>query len=259
MVKDKWRVWDKDKKYGEVFYKRAVGKLPEMESSRAAAKYVAKLVKANYTILDVGCGAGHYLTSLDNILRAPFSYHGIDATAYYVQLAKKAFAKNVNGNLLRKSYVFETGDIFNLKLTDNYADVVMCNNVLLHLPSIEKPIRELWRVTKRFLVVRTLIGKTSFRIKQINPPEEYGRDGEPRNFHFLNIYSQEYISRLAGNLGGVKKYRLIEDKDYNPDNIGRSGDAKEKKSHNMTVIVNGMQVNNYIIQPWKFLIIEKEI
>lgn len=257
MAKEKWRVWDEHKRSGELFYKRAVGKLPEMESSRAVAKHVAKLVKGNYMILDVGCGAGHYLVSLDNTLRVPFSYYGIDATAYYIQLAQKAFMRNVNKNPLRKSYTFEVGDIFNLNLTNNYADVVMCNNVLLHLPSIEKPIRELWKVARRFLVLRTLIGKTSFRIKQINPPEEYSKDGEPRNFHFLNIYSQEYILRLINNLGGVKKYRLIEDKDYNPNNIGNSNDKRGKKPHNMTVIVNGMQVNNYIIQPWKFLIIEK--
>ena len=257
MAKEKWRVWDEDKRYGEVFYKRAVGKLPEMESSRATAKHVAKLVKDDYTILDVGCGAGHYLVSLDNMLRVPFSYYGIDSTAHYIQLAQKAFIRDVNKNPLRKSYTFEVGDIFNLNLTDNYADVVMCNNVLLHLPSIEKPIRELWRVARRFLVLRTLIGKTSFRIKQINPPEEYGKDGEPRNFHFLNIYSQEYILRLISNLGSIKKYRLIEDKDYNPNNIGNSNNEREKKPHNMTVVVNGMQVNNYIIQPWKFLIIEK--
>lgn len=257
MAKDKWRVWDEDKQYGELFYRRAAGKMPEMESSRAAAKHVAKLAKDNYMILDVGCGASHYLVSLDNILRVPFSYHGIDATSYYIQLAQKAFMQDVNKNPLRKSCKFAVGDIFNLSLADDYADVVMCNNVLLHLPSIEKPIRELWRVTRKFLVVRTLIGKTSFRIKQIIPPEAYGRDGEPRNFHYFNIYSQEYILKLIDNLEGVKKYRLIDDKNYNAKNIGNSNYKGKQKPHNMTVIVNGMQVNNYIIQPWKFLIIEK--
>lgn len=252
-----WRVWDSDKKYGELFYNRAIGKLSEMQSSQAAARHVAKLTKENDMILDVGCGAGHYLVSLDKLLKTPFSYYGIDATKYYIELASKAFTQYANENPLRQSFQFEVGDIFDLDLADGFADIVMCNNVLLHLPSIEKPIRELWRVTKRFLVLRALIGKTSFRIKQVNPPEEYAEDGEPLNFHFFNIYSQEYILSLINKLDGVESYELIEDKDYNPSNIGSSNYEEEREPHDLTSIVDGMQVNNYIIQPWEFLIIEK--
>ncbi|MFA5039021.1 MAG: methyltransferase domain-containing protein [Candidatus Omnitrophota bacterium] len=257
MAKDPWRVWDKDKGYGEIFYKRAVHELSEMESSRAVAKHVAKFVKKNDMILDAGCGGGHYLVSLDRFLKVPFHYHGIDATARYIALAKKAFGSDLNINPLRKSCVFQQGDVFNLKLRDRYADVVMCNNVLLHLPSVEKPIRELWRVSRKFLIIRTLIGKTAFRIKQINRPEQYNDDGEPNNFHFFNIYSEEYVLKLVHHLRGVKKYRLFEDKDYKPERIGSSNYKDGKRPHDLTVIVNGMQVNNYIIQPWKFLIIEK--
>jgi len=256
-MNENWRVWDEDKKYGELFYDRAVGKLSEMESSKAVAKHVAKLAKENHLILDVGCGGGHYLVSLDKTLKIPFSYHGIDATEYYIKLAKSAFDQDTNKNLLRKSFKFEVGDIFHLQVEDNYADVVMCNNVLLHLPSVEKPISELWRVTKKYLVIRALIGETSFRIKQINSPEEYTKEGEPVNFHFFNIYSQEYILKLINELNGVNNYKLIEDGDYNPCNIGSSNYDKRDKPHDLTTIVNGMQVNNYIIQPWQVLIVEK--
>ena len=255
--KDSWRVWDREKGYGEMFYRRAVGKLSEMESSRAVAKHVEKLVKANDMILDVGCGGGHYLVSLDKRLRVPFSYCGIDATAHYIRLAKKAFGKDVNHNPLRTSCSFRVGDIFNLKLEDNYADVVMCNNVLLHLPSIEEPIRELWRVAGKSLILRALIGRNSFRIKQINPPERYGDNGEPRNFHYYNIYSQDYVLRLINRLRGVEKYSLIEDRDFIPSRISNSGYKRGRKPHDLTVMVNGMQVNGYIIQPWKFLILQK--
>lgn len=256
-MKENWQVWDEDKKYGELFYDRALGKLSEMESSKAAAKHIAKLVKDNYRILDVGCGAGHYLVSLDRTLKVHFSYHGIDATEYYIKLARKAFLKGSNENPLRLSCKFDVGDVFDLGLTDNYADLVMCNNVLLHLPSIDRPIKELWRVTKKFLVLRTLVGKSSFRIKQVNPPEEYTKQGEPVNFHFFNIYSQEYMLKLINKLGRVKNYRFIEDKDYWPGNLGYPNYKKQKAPPDLTLISNGMQINNYIIQPWQFLIIEK--
>ncbi len=257
MVKERWKIWDNDKAYGKVFYKRAIGKLSEMESSRAAAKIVARIIKANDKILDVGCGSGHYLVSLDNNVNVPFSYHGIDPTAYYIKMAKKAFLEKFNHNPLRKECKFQVGDVFNLDLANNYADLVMCNNVLLHLPSIKKPIRELWRVTRKYLLIRTLIGKNSFRIKQVNQPEEYGADGEPHNFHFFNIYSTDYMVRLINELKGVKRWRLIDDKDYDPKNIGAANYKNAKKPHDLTIVVSGMQINNYIVQPWKFLIIEK--
>lgn len=253
-----WKIWDDDKRYGELFYNRATGKLSEMESSKAVAKYIAKLAKKNDMILDVGCGGGHYLVSLDKALSVPFSYCGIDPTEYYIELAKKAFAQDINKNPLRTFFKFEVGDIFSLNLEDNYADLVMCNNVLLHLPSIEKPINELWRATKKFLIIRMLVGKTSFRIKQINPPEEYTKEGEPLYFHFFNIYSQKYIQGLIDKLVGVKNYKFINDKDYDPSNIGSINYKQEYKPHDLTTIVDGMQINNYIVQPWQFLIIEKE-
>jgi len=257
-VNGNWRVWENDKKYGELFYNRAVGKLSEMESSQAAARHIAKLANENDMILDVGCGVGHYLISLEKILKIPFSYYGIDKTRYYIELARKAFLKEIDNIPLRTSVKFEVGDVFDLNLEDNFADLVMCSNLLLHLPSIEKAISELWRVTKKFLVVRSLIGKVSFRIKQVNVPEEYNEEGEPLDFHFLNIYSHEYLLRLIRKLDRVKEVKFVEDKDFNPRNIGISNWKNGQKPFDLTGIVNGMQVNNYIMLPWQFLILEKE-
>lgn len=35
-----WKVWDKEQTYGDLFFKRATGELPEMESSKALAKVI---------------------------------------------------------------------------------------------------------------------------------------------------------------------------------------------------------------------------
>lgn len=252
-----WRVWYDEKEYGNVFYDRATGKLPEMESSKAIAKIVATLAINDDVIMDAGCGAGHYLVSLDAFMKVQFSYVGVDATAYYIELAKTAFLEEHNKNPLRLSTRFEVADIFDLSSKENSADIVMCNNVFLHLPFIEKALHELWQATRRYLIIRTLIGKVSFRIKQINSPEEYTEEGEPINFHYFNIYSEEYMKRLVDGLAGVKEYRFMEDKDYDPKRIGISNYQEHEIPYDLTTMVNGMQVNNYIILPWQFLIIEK--
>ncbi len=61
---DAWRqAWESEafgKPYGDLFFDRATGKLPEMESSKAAAARIAALAKSGDSLLDVGCGAGHY-------------------------------------------------------------------------------------------------------------------------------------------------------------------------------------------------------
>ena len=45
-----------NKNNAEIYYKRAIGKLPEMEVSKALAKIISKKIKSNQSILDVGCG-----------------------------------------------------------------------------------------------------------------------------------------------------------------------------------------------------------
>lgn len=255
---DNWRVWDKDKEYGEALFKRATGQSPEMESSKAMAEVISGVIEDNDLIADVGCGAGHYLASLDKNVKCHFSYLGIDATSYYIELAKKAFFENKRGSPLRLKTAFAVGDIFNLPVNDESAEIAMCSNLLHHLPSIARPIQELWRITKRYVIIRTLIGKVSFRIKQINPPEKYTESGEPVNFHYFNIYSEKYIESLVHGFKRVKEYKLFPDLEFVVANIGHTNYKDKIAPHDLTTIINGMQVNNYIILPWQILIITKQ-
>ena len=251
-----WRIWEQEKEYGEILYKRAIGQLPEMESSKAVGNLVAQYAGKDCLILDVGCGAGHYLVSLDKILKVPFKYYGIDVTVNYITLANEAWTHN-SINPLRSNTIFEVGDLFNLPLPDKFANITMCNNALLHLPSIEKPLQELYRVTKNTLIIRTLIGKASFRIKQINQPEKYSIDGEPINYHFFNIYSKDYFLSLLNDLSGINNINFIEDNMFDAEKITESKETYITDPHDASTVLNGMQVNNYIIQPWKFVVIEK--
>lgn len=245
---DAWRVWDANAQYGQTFRKRATGELPEMESSRAAARFLKPLVAANDRLLDVGCGAGHYLRSLAGILDLPFRYTGVDATAEYVELAREAWKG-------RPETEFRQADIFALPFEDRSFDVVICCNVLLHLPSVAVPFRELVRVARRHVVVRTLVGERSFRIQEVHratpPGDEFDAAGEPRRWNYYNVYSKAYVEALLSALPGVTGVALQPDKDFSPERIQEA--ARSTGAANATTMLGDWQVNGSILQPWHFV------
>lgn len=243
-----WRIWDGERSYGETLFKRATGELPEMESSKKLASEVARVLRTGDSILDVGCGSGHYLRSLRRVLAHDVTYTGVDATEYYIQLARKAFATDEHCE-------FKVADIYDLDLPDRSFDIVMCNNVLLHLPSIESPLSELVRVARRTVFVRLLCGNRSFRIQDVeSQPDgcEFENDGTPRGFHYYNIYSEEYVGHLLSKLAGVETWSLTPDTDFDKRKILTStGD--HQGARDATTIVGDYQVNGYILQPWQVL------
>lgn len=254
-MNDNWKCWDNDVEYGENFYNRAIGNKEEMQSSKALAKIIKNYIKNEDKVLDIGCGGGHYLLSIERQVDVNFTYHGVDATKNYIVLAKKAFENREK--IKCSSAFFEQGDIYNLRtIPDNHAEIVMCNNLLLHLPSIEKPIDELIRVTKKTLIIRTLVGKSSFRNKFINnEDEEYDKNGEPVKFHYLNIYSKDYIGKLIKKHKNIKSFKIIEDRDFNPNKIGINNWKEGSAPNDTTIMLDGYQTTQYIIMPWCFIVI----
>jgi ubiquinone/menaquinone biosynthesis C-methylase UbiE len=85
-----------NKVYGKIFSKRAKGILPEMESSKATSKILSKIIKSKNSILDVGCGVGHYYVSLNKRIKHDFEYFGIDLNSEYIRIAKEIFKNNSN-------------------------------------------------------------------------------------------------------------------------------------------------------------------
>jgi ubiquinone/menaquinone biosynthesis C-methylase UbiE len=245
---EEWHSDDFGKDYGDLFYKRAIGEAPEMESSKAAAKRLKSILKPEDYILDVGCGAGHYLRSLKNNLNIPFRYTGADVTPYYIEMAGKAFNKE-------KDVSFVHTNIFDLKFSDNTFDVVMSNNVLLHLPSVVKPLQELCRVAKRHVMVRTLIGPKSYVVLDVAPSKagnDFDENNDPVGFHYLNIYSKQYIRNILSSIEGVGDVSIELDTDFDAKSLHDTQDLLPN-AWDATRVEGNMQISGMIIQPWAWL------
>lgn len=257
-----WRIWDRDVEYGNLLFKRAIGELPEMESSKATAKILNDLISPNDRILDVGCGAGHYLRSLRRYIQKSFSYTGVDATAAYIKLAIEAWRGNEQTS-------FQVADVFSLPFGDGDYDIVMSCNLFLHLPSIREPLNELLRVSRRSVLIRTLVGERSFRIKEVYSPvthpksfsgspdeDEFDKNGEPYSFGYYNIYSNTYINKLIQRMP-IKDYKIISDDEYDPTHLIAETERKDA-APDTTKMIDRWQVNGYILQPWAFILINKK-
>lgn len=251
--KNIWQIWKQSKTYGQVLYKRATGQLPEMESSRAISQIISKYIHQETLLGDIGCGAGHYLKSFRRKCGFQFRYFGVDATKNYIFLAKKANRHDAKSS-------FRVGNIFNLPFPDSFFDVTVCCNLLLHLPEIQKPIKELIRTTKNRIFIRLLAGDRSFIIQDVFPQKnghEIDVDGNPKKYCFYNIYNCEYLKSIILKQKKVKRVRFLIENSFNPRRIDTSR-KDHVGAHNATHTLAGYQVNGYILQPWMVVEIELE-
>ncbi len=260
MIQKNLKNWQNDKLYADIFKARSLGKLPEMESSKAAAKKLSVYFRDGYSVLDVGCGAGHYLKSYEKVFKGKkFTYIGLDIAKEYIDIAKEVFAGKENVKFL-------IGSVYKLPFRDNEFDIVVCNNVLLHLPEIKRALKELTRVAKKAVIIRTLVGDRSFYIKDISVEEDilstdslglFDKNGEPSNFNYYNIYSGRYIKAVVGSINPSIKINIEPDKDFSAKKLTRNK-TDYKNRNDATQVFNGLQRNGYIIMPWCFIVLNKK-
>jgi SAM-dependent methyltransferase len=253
--RDTWRqAWESEhlgKPYGDLFFARATGELPEMESSKAAAQRVAALAKQGDRLLDVGCGVGHYYRSLKERVPVRLCYTGLDATSYYIERAREAFANDDNAG-------FVVGDVFAIDFPDRAFELVMCNNVLVHLPSVVRPLGELCRVARRSVLIRTLVATKSYLVQDVNPGEDgadFDEAGKPFGFHYLNIYGEPYLRRLLGTIHRIQNVRFECDQEFSPARLADTA-AALPAAWDATQVAQGMQITGPIMLPWHWITIE---
>lgn len=144
-----------------------------------------------YTVADIGCGEGFTIRMLQKI--SPESiFTGIDPDEVALAYAKQNDSTSV----------YQVGDIFRLPFPDNTFDVVFCNEVLEHVKEPEKAVRELARISKKFIIC-SVPREPLFRISNLLRGRNILRLG---NYPFhLNTWSANGFIKFLSQEVSVKK------------------------------------------------------
>lgn len=101
---------------------------------------IIKPIKTN-SILDAGCGEGFTIINLRRN-KIGKRYEGVDYSKDAIELGKKMYPE-INIKL---------GNIYNLPYGDNSFDLIVCTEVLEHLKNPQDALKELKRVSNKYLV-----------------------------------------------------------------------------------------------------------
>jgi ubiquinone/menaquinone biosynthesis C-methylase UbiE len=117
------------------------------------------------SILDVGCGEGFTLNRLKE-KGIGKKLEGIEYLKAAIELGHKTYP-DIN---------IKQGNIYNLPYKDNSFDLVLCTEVLEHLDKPEDGLRELVRVSKKYLVI-SVPNEPFFMLAQLVRGKNWSRFG----------------------------------------------------------------------------------
>lgn len=143
------------------------------------------------TILDAGCGEGFTIRALQKELpNAHFT--GIDQDSEAITYAKQ---KDPIGT-------YHVGNVLQIPFQEKSFDLVICNEVLEHLQKPEFAIRELIRVSKKYLII-SVPHEPFFRISNLLRGRNILRFG---NYPYhLTTWSKGQIAKLLASYCSVER------------------------------------------------------
>ncbi len=247
MNTDAWRIWNKDDSVEQRTYKRVTGELQEMECTKQLVELVENIYSSGMSVLDVGCAAGHYYNGLKRV-DGSIRYHGVDATTAYIEFARKYFKNNPHAT-------FEVGDIFDL--SEEYRqkfDIVFCCNVLLHLPSLELPLKNLLKASKKYCIIRTLVSEKT-HLSKLLYSDKFDESGEPTDFVFQNTYSYDMVEKTI-RANGEYRVEFIDDK-FDAQSINEEHKSYGNLQSAVTRVQYDVQIAGSKVFEWKWIKITK--
>lgn len=210
---------------------RSRGRLPEKESTKAAASIAQHNAPGAKTFLDAGCSAGHLLRSLKFAGLAVERYVGVDLDEPAIVAAREIYESEEAGEVS-----FEVASVSDLPLPDNTVDVSISLNVLEHMKAPGPTLSELIRVTKQLVIVRTSVADRTYIIQEVRnselwaganatyaelppPGDELGPDGEPRQFVYQNMWGSPYLLSTISRIVPNARILIVEDTFFSADAI----------------------------------------
>jgi SAM-dependent methyltransferase len=237
-----WQIWGRVETESTLEL-RARGELPEMEATKQLVELVSEVYEPGMGVLDVGCNTGHYLIGLRR-LDPDITYVGVDAYPHYIEKAREIHAGNPNAS-------FGTCDVMQPIPAELRSDIVICCNVLVHLPDYRAALANLIETTGKYCFVRTSLGERTTITKRALS-ESFDENGEPLDYKYLNTYDTAGFISFIDDLGC--KAEVIEDKF---DASVLNSEIGELKGGRGTRAVDGMQVDGNIVYLWKWVKISK--
>lgn len=151
------------------------------------------------SILDVGCGEGFTLNRLKE--------HGIGKHLEGIEYLKDAI------ELGKKTYPdikITEGSIYNLPYKDNFFDLVLCTEVLEHLEEPEKALKELIRVSKKYLVI-SVPNEPFFMLAQLVRGKNWSRMGNDIEHinHWTMFGFPKFILRTGKRLSADRQVKIL--------------------------------------------------
>jgi ubiquinone/menaquinone biosynthesis C-methylase UbiE len=141
------RPWEKRWDEEEKDWFENFGKMKIETQVIPRTKILSEFLKPEYKVLDIGCGAGRYFNSIvrRSMLIPVEDYTGIDGAEGMLAEARRLYPEGD----------FRKGDAFNLEFSDGSFDMCLLMDVIQHIPDYKPLIKEMHRVSNKYIVVVT--------------------------------------------------------------------------------------------------------
>lgn len=151
----RFSVWRHSSAVRELYARRCRREEPEMTCAAQAAELLAPLAAVGDTLLDAGCGGGHFFHSLRE-RQIDVEYHGVDAEAGLIEIGRTELpAFGLPPERLRP-----------LRIEDlaGKVDHVLCMNVISNVDNYHRPLDRLAGMARKSLILReSLADAASYR------------------------------------------------------------------------------------------------